>query len=813
MFSARAWFPRRVLFPIIALAALLVSCGGGDTDASAPPVTSSTYPAPWLRTETREPCDDFQPLRQPYFGDLHVHTRLSADATIFGTKVGPRDAYDFARGGEIAVSDADEQPTRRAKLDRPLDFAAVTDHAEWYGEVDVCSRPDSPAYDVELCRMLRQADTPADQGKVTVNWLFKAGIANPPLFLPLCTTPGVDCAAAKVSVWQEIQAAAEEAYDRSAACSFTSFIGFEHTASPAGRHMHRNVIFRNEHVTPYAPSQVDTAAGGIPQGLWSAIEELCLNAGSGCDAVIIPHNSNLSAGKQLANPLDADDARRRQDREPLIEIHQTKGNSECRYDRLAGGGVGTADELCAFEQIRLADQFPGTRPLPIDRYPRRNLIRNALEDGLALEQSLGTNPFKFGFIGSTDTHDGTPGNVAERGWQGAQGNNDATAQRQIADQMENNPGGLAVVWAEENSRDAIFSALRRRETYASSGTRPVVRFFAGDLTGVQCGAADFIARAYATGTPMGGDIGAVRGDASPRFAVLADKDPGTSAHPGTDLQRAQIVKGWVDADGQPHERVYDVAGSAQNGADVDPDTCATTGRGQAELCAVWEDPEFDRSQRAFYYLRLLENPTCRWSTFVCKAAGVDPFSSACAAQAAAADPAFASCCLTQANDAFISPTIQERAWTSSVWYRPEAIARVDGGVDFGATPGTDRLALDIHLGPLPAEVDPAQQGLALSISDDDDIFTLNLAAGGLTRDAGGAHWVVTDPAAAGLETGALEILPNGDASFTLRTLARDLRAADRVDHIVEVTLSIGTYRTSHVRRWLVTGRHLGPVAG
>src|SRR5262249_49555121 len=145
-----------------------------------------------------------------------------------------------------------------------------------------------------------------------------------------------------------------------------------------------------------------------------------------------------------------------QDREPLIEMFQNKGDSECRYDRLAGAGVGTADELCAFEQLRLADAFPGQRPLPVTRYPRRNLARNALEDGLVLEERLGANPFKFGFIGSTDTHDGTPGNVAERGWAGAQGNNDATAQRQIGDQVENNPGGLAAVWAEENSRDAIF---------------------------------------------------------------------------------------------------------------------------------------------------------------------------------------------------------------------------------------------------------------------------------------------------------------------------------------------------------------------
>jgi hypothetical protein len=793
----------------LALAIVLASCGSSNT-SPAPPVTAATYPAPWQRTETRDPCDDFAPLRQPFFGDLHVHTRLSADATIFGTKVGPRDAYDFARGAEIAVADANEQPTRHARLERPLDFAAVTDHAEWYGEVDVCTTPGSPAYDLSICSLLRQVDDPADQFTATVQWLFPAGIPNPPPFLPFCSTPGVDCAGAKVSVWQEIQAAAEEAYDRTAACGFTSFIGFEHTASPVGRHLHRNVIFRNEHVTPYAPSQVDTAAGGIPYGLWSAIEELCLNAGTGCEALIIPHNPNLSGGEQFFDPVDAADAQRRQDREPLVELHQLKGNSECRYDRLAGHGVGTADELCAFEQLPNADQVPGNQPPPIDEYPRRNMVRNALEDGLAFEQTLGANPFKFGFIGSTDTHDATPGNVDERGWEGGTGNNDATPQRQIGDLVHNNPGGLAVVWAEENSRDALFAALKRRETYATSGTRPVVRFFAGDLSGVRCGAGNFATAAYTTGTPMGGDIGPVHGAASPRFAVLAVKDPGTAAHPGTDLQRAQIVKGWVDADGQTHERVFDVAGDANNDAAVDPATCTPTGQGAAELCAVWEDPDFDPAQRAFYYVRMLENPTCRWSTYVCKAAGVDPFSPDCAAQATAADPAFANCCLTQANDPFVSPVIQERAWTSPIWYRPDAIARIDGGVDFGAAPGTDQLELAIRLGALPTGVDPAQQPLSLAVTDDDVIFTVTLPAGALVSDAAQSRWVAADPGAVGLDAAILEQLSTGEALLTVRTLERDLTAADRVDHFVQVDLSIGSYRASYTRRWIYIGSHLGP---
>ena len=197
--------------------------------------------------------------------------------------------------------------------------------------------------------------------------------------------------------------------------------------------------------------------------------------------MIIPHNSNLSGGEQFVDPADAAEALRRQTLEPLVEIHQTKGNSECRFDRLAGVGVGAADELCTFEQESVRTKVPMRRPLPIDQYPRRNLVRNTLEDGLAFEQALGVNPFRFGFIGSTDTHNGTGGNIAERDWEGIAGARRRIARaRRSREQLRTNPGGLAVVWAEENSRDAIFSALRRRETYATSGTRPVVRFFAGD---------------------------------------------------------------------------------------------------------------------------------------------------------------------------------------------------------------------------------------------------------------------------------------------------------------------------------------------
>lgn len=757
---------------------IAIACGAACGDGGGPAPRASAPAVPWQRTEAREACAAFEPLRQPFFGDLHVHTRYSADAAIYGTKAGPRDAYDFARGAEILVSDADEQPTRPVRLARALDFTAVTDHAEFFGEVDLCTRTGSAVYDLRLCQILRQFEPPARQFATIVQWLFPAGIDNPPPSHTFCTTPGVDCDAAAVSVWSEMQAAAEEAYDRTAACTFTSFVGYEHTPSRGGRHQHRNVIFRNHHVPPFAYSQLETAAGGVPQGLWSAIETHCLDAGTGCDAVLIPHNSNLSDGLQFFDPADGAEAQRRQDREPLVEIFQAKGGSECRFDRLAGAGVGTADELCTFEQLPEAAEVPGQAPPPIDAYPARNLVRNALRDGLRFEATLGANPFRFGFVGSTDTHNANPGDTDEARPTGVQGNHDATPERQIGAALSGNAGGLTGIWAEENSRDALFAALRRRETFATSGSRPVVRFFAGRLDGVACGAADFVARAYATGTPMGGELGAVRGARSPRFAVLALKDPGSADAAGVDLQRLQIIKGWLDADGVTHEAVYDVAGDADPSAGVDA-ACAPTGGGAAELCAVWEDPDFDPAAPAFYYARVLEQPSCRWSTVVCQQAGVDPLAADCAAQATAADPAFADCCLTAENQPFLSPLIQERAWSSPIWYRREAIAAVEGALQLGAA---GRVELAIRLATLPADAPSNELWIELRGAD-----TL------LQR-----------------QPDAVTIAGNGEV---LLQLAADGIALDlaRRDQFLTVRVASRAFRSESTRRWHYATGRLTPV--
>ncbi len=749
--------------------------------------------APWRRTETREPCAAFDVFRMPFYGDLHIHTRYSADAYIYGTRVTPHDAYAFAKGGTIPFSDDEEQQTRSAQIDRPIDFAGVTDHAEFYGEVRVCDTPGSPVYDIEQCQLLRRVDPLGQEFQATVAWLLPAGVPHPAR-APFCGTPGVDCEAARVSVWHDIQAAAEEAYDRTSACRFTSFVGYEYTASPVGKHLHRNVIFRNEHVPPAAASYVETADGGIPQGLWTAIEQECVDAGTGCEAVIIPHNSNLSGGIAWLDPADADEALRRQTREPLVEIHQIKGGSECRFDRLAKAGVGTADELCTFEQDPVAFQGPSAQPVPIAQYPRRNMVRNILKDGLALEEKLGVNPFHPGFVGGTDTHDGAAGNVAEGLWTGAHGSNDASPARQIQGEMRANPGGLTVAWAEENSRDAIFSALARRETYATSGTRPTVRFFGGDLAGVKCGSATLLHDAYAGGTPMGGEIGPVRGARSPRFVVWATKDPGTDATPGTDLQRIQIVKGWVDKRGRTHERVFDVAGRDTH-ADVDPATCAPRGDGFRDLCAVWTDPTFQRRRRAFYYARVLENPTCRWSTRVCRASGVDPLSPDCATQAAAAGAAFKNCCLDASNDPFAEPLVQERAWTSPIWYRPEAVGRFRAKLAAGSD---GRLTLRVALGAVAKTFDPLRAPLTLRVADANDLVAVTLPAGALVRH--GRRLVLAAPAGP-VEAATLDLHGTHGATLDVRTAPLDVSELDPTDHMVTVALASGLFRTSVTRLW------------
>ncbi|MCX2979710.1 DUF3604 domain-containing protein [Halieaceae bacterium IMCC14734] len=621
------------------------------------------------------------------FGDLHVHTSYSFDSYLSSQRRDPWDAYDYARGGTIVLPDANGEQSVSARIGRPLDFAAVTDHAEFFGQVNVCTLDSSKlGYWWPHCAMTRANNIWLQL--LAANWWTHLGgqLEALPAESFACTLS--DCAEADTETWDKVQQAAEEHYDRSANCEFTTFVAYEYTEAFDQNNMHRNVIFRNDKVAEQPVTVYDTGLESFPS-LWRQLRERCTELDNGCDVMAIPHNPNLAGGMMFRDPQTPTELTDRLFFEPVVELVQHKGASECRYDRLRGMGLGTVDEQCDFEQIA-ADNLnmlgsvhgevrtDRAASVELESFARRNMVRNVLKDGLALADTLGTNPFVMGFIGSTDTHSAAPGSAEEDNYVGHLGRRDSEYNN-VQDHFFANPGGHAVVWAQENSRDSIFDALRRKETYATSGTRPVLRFFAGDYAPDLCEQTDMIDTAYDQGVPMGGEVTLSATGSAPRFLVSARKDAGTLTSTGTDLQRVQIIKGWVDADGVTHERVYDIDGVADNGSGVDSNTCARVGSGIQQSCQVWQDPTFESTESAFYYVRLLENPSCRWSTLQCQAAGVNPFANSCETQAAeatllaqengASGDVYGKCCIDPAQQAFYAPVIQERAWSSPIWYR------------------------------------------------------------------------------------------------------------------------------------------------
>ncbi|GAB3273578.1 DUF3604 domain-containing protein [Parahaliea aestuarii] len=595
-------------------------------------------------------CEDYSEDRQAWFGDLHVHTSYSQDANwrMGNHRIEPEDSYRFARGAAISLPpyDAQGDSPRELRLKRPLDFAAVTDHAEALGEVRLCSDPnyDGPG-----------ADSCGDGPYLRMIKRFASRV------LPLetlCPPGDATCAAAQASVWRDTQAAAQS---HNAPCEFTTFVGYEWSGLDGAANLHRNVIFRSEAV-PSNPASAREAR--TPEQLWDALDHECRDGGSGCEAVTIPHNSNLSQGLMFSALLSSGDqmtseqAQQRARYERLAEIVQHKGESECY------GGPGAIDELCRFEKLPYSSflqkyfSFIGEPPKDDSRY-----LREALREGLRLERQLGTNPFTTGFIGGTDTHLGAAGAVDEAdnpGHHGAQHISGDGSAPQLPDRLEQNAGGLAVLYAEENTRDALFRAMQRREAYATSGPRIQLRFFGGwDYEDDLCERVDLVARGYAGGVPMGGEL--LREDSegrAPEFILTAVSDPGTDGAPGGLLQRVQVVKAWVDSAGESREEVYEVAGSPGNGAGVDLQTCQPRGNGYQRLCSVWRDPDFDAALGAVYYSRVVENPSCRWQQQICVANRVN-----CANPDAVAEP-LQGCC-----DDSVPRTIQERAWSSPIWYR------------------------------------------------------------------------------------------------------------------------------------------------
>ena len=594
----------------------------------------------------------------------------------------PEDAYDFAQGKEIPFHGT------VVRIDRPLDFAAVTDHAEYLGDLERCTAKKDPLYNSEVCNIVRRGSgaafqvlekafeaehkgTRAERVTRALKVLFKS--EDPKWNTELCGEQGKSCTAAKQNGWRKILTAAEHAYDRSAECRFTTFIGYEYSGVRTGSNYHRNIIFRNANVPRSPVSYLDAPRDYM---LWRLLEESCVDGISGCDYLAIPHNSNLSNGQLLtpdyasAENISAEKtlAALRQKSEPLMEIFQHKGQSEC----INGGSDidSVLDELCDFEQVRQiggtttiletelitdeCNESPGDGGM-IDTgcVSRNDYLRGALLTGLDEQQRLGVNPLKLGVIASTDTHESTPGAVDEQTWQGHVGREAGLSKRLqtkvgLPYRLDGNPGGLAGVWAVENSRDAIFDALQRRETFGTSGPRIRPRFFAGwsyELN--MCEANDFVERAYKGGTAMGGDLAnPPDADAKPRFAAAAVRDP-----EGNLLQSLQIIKGWIDASGGAHIEIIDIAGDANNDASVDLNSGEPKGFGFDSLCTVYVDEKFKAEQPAYYYLRVVENPSLRWNWAQCIALEEEQRPAECV------------------NDA--PKTIQERAWSSPIWYEPE----------------------------------------------------------------------------------------------------------------------------------------------
>ncbi|MBV9269351.1 MAG: DUF3604 domain-containing protein, partial [Acidobacteriaceae bacterium] len=576
-----------------------------------------------------------------------------------GNRNDPRQAYRFGRGEEVTLPGG-----QKSKLRVPLDFMAVTDHDIWLGEVSLCNDASSDAYKTQICEMLREADQPAKAQGTKLIWRFAAESAHKPSERDkeICgsTDSGPDtlCAQRANSVWKQIQKNADDFYEPG---KFTTFAAFEWTANLDRIGMlHRNVIFRGGHL----PESIENAIqlNNSPERLWEWLQRSCQED---CEVVSIPHNTNFGWGVALdtknsdGTPFTKEILQNRAKSEPLIEIHQIKGNSEC------APGLGTNDEQCNFEQLFQACKAGQQAFCAV----ARDYVRNALKSGLLVDEQYGINPFKYGFIGSTDTHSSNPGSADEKGWTGGSGLGDATpAQRlkaaaAVSDEkfpikpLAFNPGGLAGVWAEENTREAIFRAFKRRETFATSGPRFKVRLFAGwdypqDLERHR----NAVSVAYRDGVAMGSDLPPAHGKKPPRLLAWAVQDPD-----GPSLQKLQIIKGWT-RNGQAFEAVYDIACSGgakpdptshrcpDNGATVDLHTCETApAKGSAELASTWIDPTFDVGERSFYYVRVIANPSCRWTTYDAIAAGQEPPKT-------------------------VPATVQERAWSSPVWYTPPSEA-------------------------------------------------------------------------------------------------------------------------------------------
>ena len=576
------------------------------------------------------------PLKNVYFGEQHLHTMNSPDAFVVNTRGSWDDAYNFAMGKEIKLSTTGET----IKKSTPYDFVGITDHAEYFGVMPSLIDPKSPLSQTELGKKMNDPNMNPMAPDSPINQILGSLISGVPM--EEFVTPEL-----QQSNWARYVATANK-YNKPG--KFTTLIGYEWTSIPNGRNMHRNVFFRGGK----APAAPYTAFDSIyPQDLWTYLE---FNRNVGIDSVAIPHNANVSDGWMfspntfLGGPMDARHAKRQQMNEPVMEIIQTKGQSE------AHPALSPNDEFASFEM------FPNMINVAQPSAIQYGYMRQGLAQGMAMEEELGVNPFKYGIVAGADSHSAYSNNE-EWNFHGSHGATDDTPAKRLnpAVQPSGDRGvgvgsaGATAVWAEENTRESIFDAIKRKETYGTSGPLIRLRFFCGwgfddDLVEDD----DFVETAYKEGVPMGGDLPPKPQRAkAPTCAVWAIKDPESG-----NLDRIQIIKAFVNKWGRPGEAIYDVALS--DGRSVDPATgnappvgntvdlataTYTNDIGDTQLAAVWTDPDFDPNQRALYYVRVLEIPTPRWALY----------------------DSVRSKLPLPANT---PPTLQERAWSSPIWYTP-----------------------------------------------------------------------------------------------------------------------------------------------
>ena len=622
------------MFRLSKVAILLILLGACSSDNNAPSVelvSNDSEPLSSTNSTT-----EYSAERNAYFGDLHVHTMYSFDAFIFGTTSSPDDAYKFARGGSIKHPAGFDM-----QLEVPLDFYGVSDHAFYLGVMrKMADESTEISKHPAAAGMLNLGDG-ADraekfQGILSFMRSERGGEINDPVI--------------RKEAWDDIVATANRHNDPG---KFTTFVAYEWTATTAERgNLHRNIIFKDDNVPDLPFSRLDSSN---PEDLWGWMDG---NREQGIESLAIPHNSNGSNGSMFmltdysGRPIDDAYANLRMRNEPLVEISQVKGSSDTHP------ALSPNDEWADFEimPFRIATR--------LDSEPNGSYIRQAYLNGLKMQVESFVNPYKFGVIGSSDTHNASYAGDEDNYWSkvGLR-DSDGVSRGSVplpeprengeayADTYFNTWGaaGLAGVWAEENTRESIYDAFRRKETFGTSGTRMKVRFFGGyDLPDIDD--VDMLKKSYDVGVPMGGDLlGEEAG--IPSFIVWVAKDPNSAP-----LDRVQIIKGWVE-NGEIQEKVYDISCSMgdvnsethrcpDNGARVDIRDCSITKNvGASELRTSWHDPDFDSGQHAFYYVRGLENPTCRWSTWDAVRAGVDPRPD-------------------------LQSFIQERVWSSPIWVTP-----------------------------------------------------------------------------------------------------------------------------------------------